>query len=42
LILMMIFRPAGLLGTYEFSLSGAISHLRNRISKSKQEKEAQV
>jgi len=42
LIFMMIFRPAGLLGTYEFSLAKTVSYLRGPGAKSKKKKEVQA
>jgi branched-chain amino acid transport system permease protein len=37
LILMMIFRPKGLMGTYDFSMSKFISHTRTSVNKAKKE-----
>lgn len=42
LVLMMIFRPTGLLGTYEFSLTKVIDRLRNRGAKKIKEEEVQA
>ncbi len=39
LILMMIFRPAGLLGTYEFSLTRTLKRVFGKGEGNKQEKE---
>jgi len=42
LVLMMIFRPTGLLGTYEFSLARIFGRLRGKGAGNKQEKEVRA